>query len=69
VALFDVFSVLLADFPIEVLNEKKPSIEAGARGLLDDSRFEDAISRSTNSTRNVHIRFDFAKEMLEKVLS
>jgi hypothetical protein len=69
VALFDVFSVLLADIPVESLEDKKLSIQMAAGDLLKDAAFQEAISRSTNSTRNVRIRFGLAKEMIETILS
>lgn len=68
VAMFDVFSVLLADTPPELLEESKLDIQAVTCELLQNGLFQEAISRSTNSTRNVRIRFDLAKEALGKVL-
>ena len=68
VAMFDVFSVLFADVPVESLEDKKPDITDATCELLNDVMFQEAISRSTNSTRNVHMRFDLAKEALGKVL-
>jgi hypothetical protein len=68
VALFDVFSVQLADLSPDQTAARGPDIVAGVRNLLRDDGFDEAISRSTNSARNVRHRFDRAREMLQKTL-
>lgn len=69
VALFDVFSTLLAETPIDLIKEKVVAIGRDSAKLVNLYEFNDAISRSTNSTRNVRIRFALAKEMLMKALA
>jgi len=68
VALFDVFSTLLADIPTETIQEKAKAIGSTSAALIEQPVFDEAISRSTNSTRNVRNRFTLAKEMLQKAL-
>ncbi len=69
VALFDVFSSLFAEIPDEAISAKATAIREASAALIGLPEFEEAISRSTNSTRNVRIRFALAKEMLHKVLT
>jgi len=69
VALFDVFSTLLADMPSEIIKSKAAAISDASAGLIGQPEFEEAISRSTNSTRNVRNRFTLAKETLKKALA
>jgi len=69
VALFDVFATLLADIPIDTIAAKAMSISKASAALIVDSVFDEAISRSTNSTRNVRNRFALTKEMLQKALA
>ncbi len=69
VALFDVFSTLLADIPAEAIRAKTAAICKASSALLERPVFDEAISRSTNSTRNVRYRFTLAKEMLQKALA
>ena len=69
VALFDVFSTLLANLPAEAITAKATAIGAASAALIKRWEFDEAISRSTNSTRNVCARFNLAQEMLHKVLA
>lgn len=69
VALFDVFSTLLAVIPTEMIKAKAAQISAASANLIEQPAFDEAISRSTNSTRNVRNRFALAREMLQKVLA
>ncbi len=69
VALFDVFSTLLADIPPEVVNAKATSISKASAALIGQPEFDEAISRSTNSTRNVRTRFALAREKLQKAVA
>jgi hypothetical protein len=69
VALFDVFSTLLADIPAETIEAKAGAINEACAGLLQQAAFDEAISRSTNSVRNVATRFALAKAALEEALA
>lgn len=68
VALFDVFSVSLADIEKEKVQKSAARIEAGFQNLMADDDFVEAISRSTNSTRQVKTRFSKVQAMLSEVL-
>lgn len=64
VALFDVFSVLLADLSDEILEKFRAKLVAGSRELLADWHFIESITRSTNSTKRVQYRFQAVRELL-----
>ena len=68
IALFDVFSVLLADVAESIVLEKREAILNVAKSLLAHPDFDDAISRSTNSARNVSLRFRLAHEALQSII-
>lgn len=68
VALFDIFSVLFAQFPEELVIAKGAQVTAVIRELFNNVNFNDAISRSTNSTRNVRFRFGYAREKLSSII-
>lgn len=69
VALFDVFSVALAKSDPAVIANRSKAIQQGCRELFSNLEFLESISRSTNSTRNVQLRFRAVGEMLERALS
>lgn len=60
VALFDVFSVLFADASDEIVQQNAPAIHEKFFLLMEDEEFRNAITYSTNSTRQVNMRFDKA---------
>jgi len=68
IALFDVFSVLFAGVEETDVTEKKDAIATACRSLLAHPEFVDAISRSTNSSRNVSLRFRLAREALQPII-
>ncbi len=68
IALFDVFSVLLADANPEAVAQNKDAIVKATTGLLSRSDFIGSISGSTNSSRNVLLRFQLARETLKPCL-
>jgi hypothetical protein len=68
IALFDVFSVLLADAETEKITQNRDVIIKAAASLLGKYDFNDAISRSTNSSRNVSLRFRMAREILQPLI-
>lgn len=68
IALFDVCSVLLAKMPMDEIQLFAEEIREGFSDLIQDDRFKDSITYSTNSTRQVKYRFEAAKELLENLL-
>ena len=68
VALFDVFSTEFAAWPEEVAMAQAGEIRNATRAMLKDDDFLEAISRSTNSTRNVKIRFQFVESHIRSLL-
>jgi hypothetical protein len=67
VALFDVFSVLLARPEADRLTGKPDAVRAGLNTLLEQPDFVDAITLSTNSVRKVNLRFERVENMLAEV--
>jgi len=64
-SLFDVCTVILAEYPVEIELESElgSKIRKGLVELLNwDENFISAISRSTNSTRSVKTRFALAEQ-------
>ncbi len=68
IALFDVFSVLLADVDTAKVAQNTDAIKMAAARLLISNDFIEAISRSTNSSRNVLLRFQMAREALQPII-
>ena len=69
IALFDVCSVLFAKISGEVVKAKAQSLREVFSVLIEDTKFNHAITYSTNSTRQVKIRFQMAREAIEGALS
>ncbi len=65
IALFDVYSVLLADFDADLVLAQSNEVKMAIRLLLNSSDFVHAITYSTNSTRQVRTRFTMARQALE----
>ena len=68
ISLFDVFSVLFSQIDTELVKENKEHACELARNLLDDHKFEHAVSYSTNSTGQVHDRFSLAQEAFKDMI-
>lgn len=68
IALFDVYSVIFAGVDETIVSERREPIANACRQLLQNPEFDDAISRSTNSTRNVTLRFKLARETLQPLI-
>lgn len=68
VALFDVFSTEFAAWPEDVAKARAQEIRQATRTMLDNYDFLEAISRSTNSTRNVKTRFQFVENHIRPLL-
>jgi len=64
VALFDVLSVEFVLWGEEAANAAQEPIRNAIQTLLSDSEFDEAISRSTNSLRNVKLRFEKIEQAL-----
>lgn len=69
IALFDVYSVLMADFAVDSLLRRAGKVHAAFYRLMENSEFEDAISFSTNSTRQVQTRFRLARKSVEEAMT
>ena len=62
ISLFDVFSVLLSQVDTTLIRVNKEQAREIARNLLNDPEFEQAVTYSTNGTRQVRSRFSLAQE-------
>jgi hypothetical protein len=69
VALFDIFSAEFATWPETTANARAEDIRIATKEMMHDENFLEAISRSTNSTRNVKIRFQFVETHIRPLLS
>lgn len=67
IALFDVCSVLFADINLELAKEYMHEIRTVIVELLGNPEFINAITYSTNSTRQVQMRFRMTKAALSKI--
>jgi hypothetical protein len=64
-ALFESWSVALADLDLEDAARRKSDIVARARGLMtDDAKYLQAISVSTGDQRKVALRFEVARDVV-----
>ena len=69
-ALFDVWSVFLADKPRSSLQHAKNSIVTASRELMThDQDFGSAITSGTSNVKQIKYRFEQVKELLKKCLS
>jgi hypothetical protein len=68
VALFDIFSTEFASWPERTALEHADEIQDATKSMLRDADFLDSISRSTNSARNVKIRFHFIESKIRSLL-
>lgn len=69
IALFDVCSVLFSNISQEVVKKNAQALREIFSNLIEDATFNQAITYSTNSTRQVKIRFEMARMAVEEVLS
>jgi hypothetical protein len=69
IALFDVLSVLFAGANPEAVESEKVEIKKQIRGLMQNTEFDLAISRSTNSVKMVRTRFKMAEDVLTPFLT
>lgn len=69
IALFDVFSVLLTEYTKDEIESRANGLREMSRALINEDEFNHAITYSTNSTKQVHYRFQIAREAFEIVMS
>lgn len=69
IALFDVCSVLFTNVSEADIKEKADDLRAAFSDLIEDPKFKHAITYSTNSTRQVKIRFEMARDAIEGALN
>lgn len=68
IALFDVCSVLFADIDQDIVKANAQALREALTRLIEDAHFNQAITYSTNSTRQVKKRFEMARATIEEVL-
>ena len=68
IALFDVCSVLFADIDAKIIKECADELRQGFQNLINDYDFNHSITYSTNSTRQVKMRFKLARAMILELL-
>ncbi len=64
ISLFDVFSWAFTHIPRRIINECGDEIKQTVIDLVRESDFEDAVTYSTNSTKQVNTRFDMVEQAL-----
>ena len=67
-ALWDVMSTGLCKYEPSMVNHHSQAIQNSIYGLLQDEKFQNAISFGTNNTKKVKARFSMAHQALEEVL-
>ena len=68
IALFDVLSVIFTRIPKELITSNAGRLKETVKGLINEDGFSNSISYSTNSTKQVRIRFDLARKAVEEAL-
>jgi hypothetical protein len=69
IALFDVCSVLLGQADSETVWTREERVREAIENLVEDPGFAHAITYSTNSRKQVHIRFERFEAELGKALA
>lgn len=67
-SLWDVMSTGLSRYPQPLVMEKSPILKRQYYDLLKNERFNDSITSSTSSVKQVNYRFSTTRQMLEEVL-
>lgn len=67
-SLWDVMSTGLSRYPKRLVAQKSRILKRRYYDLLENERFDDSITRSTSSVKQVSYRFSATREMLEEVL-
>lgn len=68
ISLFDVCSVLLSDLTLEQMLNRKDRIREAINTVLGVPEFSNAITYSTNSTRQIYARFGLARYVISEAL-
>lgn len=66
-ALWDVMSTGLARYPLYVVEERSEDLRSALYDLIEDEEFDAAITLSTNTAKNVALRFAMIREMFGSV--
>lgn len=66
-SLWDVMSTGLSRYPEQLVSERAQSLRNALYARIRDSQFNDAITYSPNSTKNVRMRFWMADAMFQEV--
>ena len=69
ISLFDVLSWAFTHIPHRIINECGDEIEKIVIDLVQEPDFEDAVTYSTNSTKQVRIRFDMVEQALDPYMA
>lgn len=69
ISLFDVCTVLFADVPVELATARSDTVKEAMSDLLGSPEFVNAITYSTNSSRQILTRFFMARAALSQALS
>jgi hypothetical protein len=68
-ALFDVLSIVIGNLPYQYIKKYEENFRYGLQCLLNDKEFLDSITLSTNSLRNVRVRFEKIEDLIKGVVS
>ena len=69
IAIFDVCAVIFADIKKETITTKKNEIRKAFSRLIEDPDFNQSITYSTNSTKQVLLRFQMARAAIKEILN
>lgn len=67
-ALFESWSVVLADFEPDRLRPHAGKIQIATRTMMEDYKYSAAITQGTGDYSKVKLRFDAAREILREAL-
>jgi hypothetical protein len=68
VALFDVFSTLLANYTLDIVDQQASAIRAGFYRLMQQDEMKAAITLGTNQVNRVASRFQLVEQMLKEAV-
>jgi len=68
IALFDVCSVSFSELDERIIEEKKAILQDVIKELINDEKFSQVITISTNGLKQVKTRFNMIKNALQKVI-
>ncbi|TAN65239.1 MAG: DUF262 domain-containing protein [Methylobacter sp.] len=67
IALFDVCSVLFSEISPKDIKCHADVLRSGFKALIENEKFNHAITYSTNSTRQVQTRFEMARKLVKEI--